>query len=215
MPVSSNSEGGSASPSNPSFIELFCTVEARTVKNAFLVGSQVYLRPIEAEDGPVFAQWLNDAEVRRTLNRQNPISLRIEQEWIESTNKDERTLSLAIVIKESERLIGGAGLREIDFVNRHAVFGICLGDKNEWDKGYGTETLCLLLGHAFETMNLHRVSLHVLEHNKRGQRCYEKAGFVREGVLRQETFREGRYWDTVVMAILREEWREKKKEKQE
>ena len=96
------------------------------MKNAFLIGSQVYLRPVETEDGPLFAQWLNDAEVRRTLNRQNPISLRIEQEWIESTNKDERTVSLAIVIKENDRLIGGAGLREIDFVNRHAVFGICV-----------------------------------------------------------------------------------------
>jgi RimJ/RimL family protein N-acetyltransferase len=185
------------------------------VKNAFLIGSQIYLRPVEIEDAPSYAQWLNDSEVRRTLNRQNPISLRMEQDWIESTNKDEGTLSLAIVIKENDRLIGGAGLRDIDFVNRHAVFGICLGDKNEWDKGHGTEALRLLLGHAFETMNLHRISLHVLEHNKRGLRCYEKVGFVREGILRQETFRAGRYWDTIVMAILREEWLEKKKGTQE
>jgi UDP-4-amino-4,6-dideoxy-N-acetyl-beta-L-altrosamine N-acetyltransferase len=177
------------------------------VKNAYLIGSQIYLRPVENEDGTFYAEWLNDPEVRRFLNRQYPISLHLEQKWIEATNSDDHTLSLAIVLKENDRLIGGAGLREIDFANRHAVFGICLGDKKEWDKGHGGETLRLLLEHAFDTMNLHRVSLHVLENNKRGQRCYEKAGFVREGVLRQETFREGRYWDTVVMAILRDEWR--------
>lgn len=181
------------------------------MKNAFLIGSSIYLRPVENEDGPLYAQWLNDPEIRRCLNRQIPISLQAEQKWIETTNGDGNTLSLAVVLKEDDRLIGGAGLREIDSTNRHAIFGIVLGDKKEWDKGHGTETLRLLLAHAFETMNLHRISLHVLEHNKRGQRCYEKAGFVREGVLRQETFREGRYWDTVVMGILREEWLKQKK----
>ncbi len=55
-------------------------------------------------------------------------------------------------------------------------------------------------------MNLNRVWLYVYEHNERGIRTYEKVGFKREGLLRQETFREGRYWDAIVMAILREEW---------
>jgi UDP-4-amino-4,6-dideoxy-N-acetyl-beta-L-altrosamine N-acetyltransferase len=181
------------------------------VKNAFLIGSQIYLRPVETEDAPSFAQWLNDPEVRRTLNRQHPISLRTELNWIETTNNDNQMLSLAIVLKDGDRLIGGAGLREIDLVNRHAVFGICLGNKDEWDKGYGTEALGLLLDHAFGTMNLNRVCLHVLENNPRAQRVYEKVGFLQEGVLRQETFREGRYWDTIVMGILREDWQKKAK----
>jgi RimJ/RimL family protein N-acetyltransferase len=48
--------------------------------------------------------------------------------------------------------------------------------------------------------------LHVYEHNKRGIKAYENAGFKKEGVLRQDTYREGRYWDTITMGILREEW---------
>ncbi len=54
--------------------------------------------------------------------------------------------------------------------------------------------------------HLNRVQLQVYAYNRRGIRAYEKAGFRREGVLRQEHMHDGRFWDTVVMAILREEW---------
>ena len=60
--------------------------------------------------------------------------------------------------------------------------------------------------YAFRTLNLNRIWLHVFEFNERALRAYEKVGFVREGVLRQDVFREGRYWNTVVMGILRDEW---------
>src|SRR5260370_2156142 len=106
------------------------------VKTPFSSGSRLYLRPLETEDAPLIAPWLNDPEVRHTLNRQTPISLIDEVKWIEAAGQDEHTLTLAIVHKESDRLIGGTGLREINFLNRHACFGIFLGDNTEWDKGY-------------------------------------------------------------------------------
>jgi RimJ/RimL family protein N-acetyltransferase len=81
-----------------------------------------------------------------------------------------------------------------------------LGEPEEWGKGYGSEATRLVLRYAFETLNLNRVWLHVYEYNERGLRAYEKAGFRREGRLRQEMFRDGRYWDTIVMGILRDEW---------
>ena len=65
--------------------------------------------------------------------------------------------------------------------------------------------------YAFETLNLNRVWLHAFEYNKGGLRAYEKVGFKREGVLRQDCFREGRYWDTIVMGLLREEWLERRR----
>jgi len=55
-------------------------------------------------------------------------------------------------------------------------------------------------------LNLNRVALRVYEDNERGIRAYEKVGFKREGILRQDIYREGRYWNTFLMAILREEW---------
>jgi RimJ/RimL family protein N-acetyltransferase len=59
---------------------------------------------------------------------------------------------------------------------------------------------------------MNRVWLHVYEYNERGLRAYERVGFKREGVLRQHRYHEGRYWDTIVMGILREEWEVRKNE---
>jgi RimJ/RimL family protein N-acetyltransferase len=178
----------------------------REVKNPFLVGTKVYLRPLEREDAPVLVPWFNDPEVTRTLRRYLPLALREEQDFIEKLGQNEHNLAVGIALRDSDRLIGGTGFHDMDFRNRHASFGILIGEKMEWGKGYGTEATALMVGYAFETLNLNRVWLHVYEHNPKAMRAYEKVGFRREGVLRQDCYREGRYWDTIVMAILREEW---------
>ena len=180
------------------------------MKNPLLIGEKIYLRPLEREDAPLFVIWLNDQEVTRTLLVSGPINLQKEEEYLENAYKSEHDTVLGIAIKETDKLIGSTGLRQIDFRNRHAGFGIVIGEKAEWGKGYGTEATSLITRYAFETFNLNRVWLHVFADNERGVRAYEKVGFKREGILRQEGYREGRYWDTLTMAILREEWEARK-----
>jgi RimJ/RimL family protein N-acetyltransferase len=175
------------------------------MKNAFLIGTKIYLRPLEREDAKQCASWFNHPEITRTLLIYRPVNLRFEEEFIDKALQSEHDLVLGIALQDSDRLIGGTGLHRIDFKDRHASFGITIGEKEEWGKGYGTEATRLMVQYAFETLNLNRVWLHVYEYNQRGMRVYEKIGFQKEGVLRQDTYREGRYWDTIVMAILREE----------
>lgn len=176
------------------------------MKNPFLIGTRIYLRAMERADAPHCLAWFNHPEITRTLLAYRPINLRAEEEFIDKATQSEHDLVLGIVLKDGDRLIGGTGLHHLDFKNRHASFGITIGDKEEWGKGYGTEATGLMIQHAFETLNLNRVWLHVYEYNERGIRVYTKLGFEKEGVLRQDTYREGRYWDTIVMAILRQEW---------
>ncbi len=176
------------------------------MKNPFLIGNKIYLRPLEREDAPHCLAWFNHPEITRALLIYRPINLRAEEEFIDKALHNEHELALGIAIRDTDRLIGGTGLHQIDFKDRRAGFGISIGEKEEWGKGYGTEVTRLMVQYAFETLNLHRVWLHVYEYNQRGLRTYEKVGFQKEGILRQDTYREGRYWDTIVMAILREEW---------
>jgi len=180
------------------------------MKNPFLIGSRVYLRPLEREDAKQCQEWFNHPEITRTLLIYRPLNQRAEEEFIDKALQSDHDLVLGIVLKDGNRFIGGTGLHQIDFKNRHAGFGIAVGEKAEWGKGYGTEATRLIVQHAFETLNLNRVWLHVYEYNERGIRVYTKLGFKKEGVLRQDTYREGRYWDTIAMAILREEWDSRK-----
>jgi RimJ/RimL family protein N-acetyltransferase len=176
------------------------------MNNPFLVGRNTYLRPLEREDASLIVQWLNDPEVTRTLAIYRPINLQAEEEFIAKIYESESEFVLGIAVQDSDGLIGVTGLHRMDFKNRHANFGIAIGDKDQWGKGYGTEVTSLMLRHAFEGLNMNRVWLHVYENNVRGIKTYERTGFRKEGLLRQERYSEGRYWDTIVMAILREEW---------
>src|SRR5262249_14422848 len=126
--------------------------------------------------------------------------------FIDNLRKVEDSVTLAIVVRETDRFVGIGGLHKIDSKNRQAAFGILLGVKDEWDHGHGTEATRLIVAYGFATMNLHRIWLHVSEDNARAIRCYEKSGFRREGTLRQDHFRTGRYWDTIVMGLLHNEW---------
>lgn len=172
----------------------------------FLTGSAVDLRALEREDAPQLQRWINDAEVNRTLQIHRPMSLAAEEGFIERSGNSEHDVVFGIVERATSRLIGTTGLHRIDFKNRHGGFGIAIGDKQTWGKGYGTEATFLVTRYGFETLNLNRIWLHVYDFNPAGMRCYEKVGYAREGVLRQDHFSEGRYADTIVMAILRREW---------
>ena len=176
------------------------------MKNPFRIGSSIYLRTLEREDAPLFVTWLNDPEVTRTLNLYRPVDLVSEEEFIATIPKSDHDFVFGVAVKASDQLIGTTGLHDIDWKNRHGNFGINIGAKQEWGKGYGSEATALTLQYAFETLNLHRVRLLVFETNARAIRTYEKVGFQREGLLREDRFHEGRYWNTITMAMLQEEW---------
>jgi UDP-4-amino-4,6-dideoxy-N-acetyl-beta-L-altrosamine N-acetyltransferase len=182
-------------------------MEGNAVRTPFLVGSAIYLRPLEREDAAIVLPWVNDPEVTRHLLLHRPINLKAEEDYIDRLYQSEQDVHLGIVVRQGDRLIGGCALHRIDAKNRSASLGIFLGDKEAWGHGHGTEAMRLLVGYGFETLNLNRVWLHVFEDNARAIRCYEKVGFQREGILRQDHFRAGRYWNTVVMGILRDDWR--------
>lgn len=176
------------------------------MRNPFLVGEKIYLRPLERDDAPILLPWVNDPDVIATLRMYTPKNLQNELEFIERTSKSDTEIVLGIALKERDKLIGSTGLHSIDWKNRHCEFGIVIGDKTEWGKGYGTETTRLMVNYAFETLGMHRVWLRVYEYNQRAIRAYERAGFVREGLLREDRYHNGRFFHTIVMGLLRSEW---------
>lgn len=173
----------------------------------FLIGQRVSLRVLEPADAPLIVSWLQDAEVTQTLGAFfAPADVETEADGIERLYRAGHDLLLGIVLKTDERLIGAIELAELDLDNHHCSLGLFIGDRREWGNGYGAEAVELMLSHAFLTLRMNRVWLHVDEHNARALRSYEKLGFQREGLLRQDRYSDGRYVNTVAMALLREEW---------
>jgi diamine N-acetyltransferase len=174
-----------------------------------IIGEKVQLRPIKRDDLPRFVEWFADPEVRHYLLMYLPFSLAQEERWFEKLlERLERQEEVMLGIETIEEgvHIGNLGLHDIDWKNRNAELGIAIGEKSYWGQGYGTDAIRTLLRLAFQEMNLHRVFLRVDEDNARGIRCYEKAGFQKDGILRDATFKEGIYYNQHIMSILQSEF---------
>jgi RimJ/RimL family protein N-acetyltransferase len=172
-------------------------------------GKKIRIRAIEKTDIAEIMKWINDPEVKSNLLMRYPVSQYQEERWIETalSTDNQRNKTFALETKEGVYL-GGIGLNRIDWENGNAEVGIVIGKKEYWNKGYGTDAMMAMLDFAFNQMNLHRVYLRVFEFNQRGIRSYEKCGFKREGVLRQDRYRQGQYYNTIMMGILKEEFQQ-------
>ena len=173
----------------------------------FIIGEKLYLRGLEREDlkGNMF-QWANDAEVTRYMFMGAlPNTIELLAEEYEQLMKSKNNVVFAVVDKETGTHIGNVGLYVINWISRSAEFRIVIGEKDFWNKGYGTEATRLTVQYGFEKLNLNKVWLGVNAEHTSAVMAYEKAGFVREGVLRQEIYRNSRYYDAIRMSILREE----------
>jgi RimJ/RimL family protein N-acetyltransferase len=171
-------------------------------------GEQVYLRPAEREDIDLFVRWFADAETTRFLATRAPFSKAMEEKWFDSMleQQGKRAYHFVICLLADDRAIGTAGFHHVNQEDGHASFGISIGEKAEWSKGYGTEALRAICDFGFGQLRLERIELDVYEPNLRARRSYEKAGFVTEGTLRHSHFSDGQFHDVVRMSLLREEW---------
>ena len=172
-------------------------------------------RIAEPDDAAALAALMNDAEVRRFLDRRVfPIGVESERRWVErmQKNAEERAdLVLVFGVAGRDHIAGVTGLHHLDWINRSTEWGIALRP-DAWGHGYGAEAARQILAHAFLHLNLNAVRLRVNRTHERAIRCYEKVGFVEEGVMRQAAFVEGVYQDVLMMSVLREEWEKQGRE---
>ncbi|MCW3113181.1 MAG: hypothetical protein JWR18_1577 [Segetibacter sp.] len=140
--------------------------------------------------------------------------------YIEDTNNLDK--SDAFVYKavdtKTGNTVGHISLGSVSEKNRAArISRVLVGNTAERGKGYCTGMINAILKIGFEDLKLHRISLGVYDFNKSAIRCYEKCGFVKEGVMRDVLrYEDGTYWSLIEMGILEDEWRQlhKKKKKQ-
>ena len=174
--------------------------------DCILKGERVRLRPVRDEDLPQFQRWLNDADILRWLTLPKGPTMGEELQWWEAEQRNPEDIVWAIEMLDG-RLLGDLALRP-NPVARWADLGIFIGEKAFWSRGYGADAVRTILRYAFLAMRLNRVSLTADELNARALRCYEKCGFVREGLLRQQRLVDGQFHNAVLMGILREEFLE-------
>ena len=175
-----------------------------------LKGKKVLLRPVKRSDISYFLTWFNDAEVIQYLTMFLPLTEMAEEKFIEELGTTQAKSTAFFVIEaiegDSTKPIGTCSLNGINSKDHAAGFGIAIGEKEYWGRGYGTEATRLLIDYGFNQLNLHRISSSAISYNERSIRLHKKVGFQEEGRRRQAIFKNGVYHDWVLYGLLKEEW---------
>ena len=171
-------------------------------------GERVFLRPAERDDLPRFVRWLNDADNAQYLSIRSPMSLPMEEKWFETmlAAQGKSDYHFVICLVEDETPIGTIGLHGISWDNGDAAVGIAIGEKAFQGRGLGTDAMNAIVDFAFGELRFERVELDVYAFNARAERSYQKAGFTREGTMREAHLHHGQHVDVHRMSILRDEW---------
>jgi [ribosomal protein S5]-alanine N-acetyltransferase len=180
-------------------------------KTGFLKGKNIYLRPLMAEDAEgEYLKWFNDEEVcRGNSHHVLPHTKEKIQDYIRHTRETTNEFILAIALNANGKHIGNIAFQDINQVYRSADLTIIIGEKTAWGKGYGLEAASLLLYHAFNTMNLHRISCATFETNIAMQKLALSLGMKEEGRRIQAAYKDGKYIDIIEFGIIKPEYEQK------
>lgn len=181
-------------------------------------GQLIRLGPIDHENDPAIeSRWTHDAEYLRLLDTVparpvSPAEMKkkyeaLEKEIEESKNQFYFTIRLrSDDPQQNDRLVGFARLYEIEWNNGVSQVVLGIGDPDDRRKGYGSDTLKLLVRYVFSELNFYRLSALIPEYNLGALRLFQKVGFIEEVRRRQALNRDGRFWDLFHVGLLRDEW---------
>jgi [ribosomal protein S5]-alanine N-acetyltransferase len=147
-----------------------------------------------------YVNWLNDPEVYKFLETGGNYSIEQLREYLEEVEKKD-ILFWGIHLKESDLHIGNI---KIDPVNkRHGLgeYGIMMGRKSEWGKGFAKEATSRVIDYCFQELKIRKITLGVVADNHAALKLYEKLGFITEGIYKDHGLYNGKYCDTVRMAL--------------
>lgn len=162
----------------------------------------IYIRPITVEDTEALLTWRNSQEVKQFFIYQEEITKEDHLNWLKNKVETGKVVQFIIVEKETENPIGSVYMQDIDHIHKKAEYGILIGSTAKTGKGYGTLAAKLMIQYAFEEMKLHKVYLRVIEGNERAIKSYEKAGFEKEALLRDDVCINGVYKNIILMGIV-------------
>ncbi|SEK89094.1 GNAT family N-acetyltransferase [Ruminococcus albus] len=165
---------------------------------------KVTIRRFERTDIPKKVEWINNPENNKYLHYDIPICVEKTEKWFDSHIGDNSRFDA--IIEADGIPVGTIGLLSIDKTNNKAEYYIAMGETSYKGKGIAKEASRLILEYAFDTLDLNRVYLHTEYDNIAAQKLFERVGFTKEGLIRQDLLSHGKYVDRYVYGCLKEEW---------
>lgn len=166
----------------------------------------IELRDLKEVDKKYFYLWVRDKEVTKyslsifqKMVTDNEIS-----NWFDGMLSNKSSYKKAIIY--CKKIIGYAGIAKISETNKSGEYFIFIGNKSYHNKKIGTFVTKEIVKHGFQQLGLNRIMLTVSEKNIGAIKVYNNADFKTEGIMKQAFYRDGKFHDKIIMAILKKEW---------
>jgi tRNA (guanine37-N1)-methyltransferase len=157
-----------------------------------------------------WVKWMNDLEITEFMIQNPPFSYSEEEEYFEWTQHTMHGLFLSIFDKKTKKPIGSTNLILSEQDDLKATFGIVIGEKEYWGRGYGSECTREMCKIGFGHLRLEKISLTVFPKNLPAIHVYEKIGFKKVGLMKNHVFKNGKREDLFLYELLKEEFLQKR-----
>jgi RimJ/RimL family protein N-acetyltransferase len=137
-------------------------------------------------------------------NKEEETKAFIERALAGKNEQPRRNYTLAIVVRNEDKLIGGCSINVSNPENREGWIGYCL-NRRFWGRGYATETAKALVDFGFTRLSLHRIFATCDPANAASAHVLEKVGMEREGRIREHVWAKGKWRDSLLYAVLEQE----------
>lgn len=173
-------------------------------------GELVGLRAIERADLELLRDWRNKTDFRRNFREVRELNMSNQEKWFEKLNNSGMTDFMFMIVRLKDNLpLGAAGLLYINWIIRSADFSFYIGHENKYvdQEGYADESVRLLLDYGFKNLNLNKVWMELYEFDhKKIDFFTSRFGFVKDGMLRENCFEDGRYYNSWIISLLKREY---------
>jgi|APSaa5957512535_1039671.scaffolds.fasta_scaffold104475_2 [ribosomal protein S5]-alanine N-acetyltransferase len=175
---------------------------------SFIENSELYLRSMIEGDLPEWTSWFNNPKTTSYMNKGfSPVTIEDQEKRLEVLNNDKKNIQLAIILKDKDILIGILGLHKIDWIHRHADISIVLGNNKYKGKGYGSQAISMIVEHAFNKLNMHKLTSGMWSNNHASEKIFISNGFIKEGCKKEQFFYQDAYVDELNYGLLKDDWK--------
>ena len=178
-------------------------------KSIILESERLILKPLNLSFlSQKYVNWMNDVDVNKFLMSGGDYSLEKLKIFLTEVEKED-ILFWAILIKNECKHIGNIKIDPVELKHSICEYGIMMGDKTEWSKGYAKEASKLVIDYCFINLNLRKMNLGVVESNTKAISLYEKLNFNIEGKLINHISLNGKYVNILRMSLFNENFIDK------
>lgn len=172
-------------------------------------GKKTGIRAVERDDLKILRDWRNITSFRKNFREVNELNMVNQEIWFENVTKSPNDFMFVICDLESLQPIGACGLLYTNWVIRSADFSFYIGQNESYidNNGYAEDSSRLLIEYGFNNLNLNKIWMELYEFDtKKIDFFTSKFNFKKEAELRDNCFEDGRYWNSIIISLLRNEY---------